>query len=383
LSCLFSQTFRITLSLVKSLVKSIASSSYPSSSPSRKRLAVQITPFSLILSTNETKIDIDELDTILTDHLLEQMQANLPKSTEVSKVDLLLTDITLIHRNLKKDEERQGSQAKGGPGTSPEKQEGTIDNAHLTSSSAHNLTQVEPTKTTTHEISVGGDAYFAGNALPTTEQLDDVTKSSFEGKAGNKFVKNLLSADDPGLQSTVSISVPIDTSDTQLNEGFLFNEQTEARSSESANNAVYIVGVLFVAGLLLVAAFVHRRRHSQRGREQDIDDFVEEVRAHVSFLIFNTCSSPTFSRHSFYAVLQSRSMKTRKTLISLGTLTSIQLNRSREKMIVGLFRKQQDTIVPKDVHFIPSLMDFMKRHHKLQLRSRRIKPLHSIKRDKQ
>ena len=300
LSCLFSQTFRITLSLVKSLVKTIASSSYPSSSPSRKRWVVPITPFSLILSTNETEIDIDELDTILTDHLLEQMQANLPKSTEVSKVDLLLTDITLIQRNLKKDEERQGSQAKGGPGTSPEKQDGTKDNANLAPSSAPTPTQVEPNKTTTHEISVGGDAYFAGNALPTTEQLDDVTKSSFEGEAGNKFVKNLLSADDPGLQSTFSISVSIDTSNIQLKEGFFFDEQMETRSSESANNAVYIVGVLFVVGLLIVVAFVHRRRHSQQYREQDIDDSVEEVRAPFFFLIFNTCSSPTFSFHSFY-----------------------------------------------------------------------------------
>ncbi|KAL7475235.1 hypothetical protein ACHAW6_001158, partial [Cyclotella cf. meneghiniana] len=33
----------------------------------------------------------------------------------------------------------------------------------------------------------------------------------------------------------------------------------------------------FVVGLLIVAAYVHRTRQSQRNREQDIDDFVEEI----------------------------------------------------------------------------------------------------------
>ncbi|KAL3777650.1 hypothetical protein HJC23_005516 [Cyclotella cryptica] len=254
-------------------VSSATPSSIPSSSPSRKRLVVPITPFSLILSTNETEIDIDELDAILTDHLFQQMQTNLPKSTEVSSVDLLLTDITLGQHNLKMDEEAQGSQAKQSPG----KQNGSKNETNGVSSSAPTSAPDVPAKTTTHEISVNGDAYFAGNALPTTEQLDDLTKAAFEGEAGNEFVQDLLSADDSGLQSTVSISVPIDTSDKQLTKDFLYSAQTETPSSESSNNALYIVGALFVVGCLLVAAFVHRTRQAQRSREHDIDDFIEEI----------------------------------------------------------------------------------------------------------
>jgi hypothetical protein len=60
-----------------------------------------------------------------------------------------------------------------------------------TSSQTPTSQQEDAPVTTTHEISVSGDVYFAGAALPTTEQLDDVTAASFEGDAGNEFIQDL------------------------------------------------------------------------------------------------------------------------------------------------------------------------------------------------
>ena len=233
-----------------------------------------ITPFSLFITTNETEIDLDELESILTDHLLEQMQSNLPKSTEVSSVELLLVDITMNERRLKKDKQNEESVEEGDDSTS------NVTNS--VSTTAPTPVEVVST-TTTHEISVSGDAYFGGTALPTTEQLDDVTSQAFEGDAGNEFIQDLLSAEDPGLQSTVGISVPIDDSGLEFYEGFLFVEGADP-PTESAFNALYVVGAIFVVGLLLVAAFVHRIRQAKRNRSLE-DDFVIEVRIRVIIYI--------------------------------------------------------------------------------------------------
>lgn len=229
-----------------------------------------ITPFSLFITTNETEIDLDELELILTDHLLEQMQSNLPKSTEVSNVELLLTDITMNDRRLKKDKKDEAS--------AEEEDVSTTNVTDSGSSPAPTPVEIVST-TTTYEISVSGDAYFGGTALPTTKQLDDVTSAAFEGDAGNAFIQDLLSAEDPGLQSTVGVSVPIDDSGLEFYEGFLFAEGSDP-PTESAFNALYIVGAIFVVGLLLVAAFVHRTRQAKRNRSLG-DDFVIEVRIHV------------------------------------------------------------------------------------------------------
>lgn len=203
-------------------------------------MIVPITPFSLFLTTDEAEVDMDELDSILSNHLLQQMQSNLPKSTEVAKVDLLLTDITTSERKLKKDVKAE-----------------------------------DEAVTATREISVSGEAYFAGAALPTTDQVDEVINSSFEGDAGEEFVQDLLSADDPGLQSTVGISVPLDTSESVFHEGYLYSQEKSA-PTENSKTPLYIVGALFVVGLLLIAAYVHKTRHTRQSREPGaVDDFVE------------------------------------------------------------------------------------------------------------
>jgi hypothetical protein len=249
------------------LTVAAAPSLHPSISPSTARLIVPITPFSLILTTNETEIDLEELHSILTDHLMKQLIENLPKSTEVSKVDLLLTDTTPSERKLKKDEKEEPSK---------ESKVDTVPNENDTSSTpAPTEVQEAVPKTTTHEVSVSGDAFFAGSALPTTEQLDDVISAAFEGDAGNEFIQSLLSADDPGLQSTIGVSVPIE-SDVEFYEGFLFNRENQSPPTESSFNLLYVVGAVFVVGLLLVAAFVHRTRNAQRNRALNVDDFVEE-----------------------------------------------------------------------------------------------------------
>lgn len=215
-----------------------------------------MTPFSVFLTTNENEIDLNEFNTILTDHLMAQMLANLPKSTEVSKVDLQVVDVTMSDRVLKNEEVAEGNVIDVGT------------NETGTDSS-------QSSSTTTHEISVSGDVSFAGTALPTTEQLDDVTAAAFEGEAGNELIQSLLSAEDPGLQSTVGLSVPVDDYVVEYHEGYL-NKPVDSPPYENAFNLLYVVGALFVVGLLLVAAFVHRTRQMQRNRAMEVDDFVEE-----------------------------------------------------------------------------------------------------------
>lgn len=297
-----------SISKTEEPTKSNAPSSNPSFSPSTARLVVPITPFSLYLTTTDTHIDLEELESILTEHMLEQMQSSLPTSTEVSRVDLLLTDITMNLRHLKKDEQEKAMN-KQDPKNSTEG----------TSSQTPTSQQEDAPVTTTHEISVSGDVYFAGAALPTTEQLDDVTAASFEGDAGNEFIQDLLSAEDSGLQSTVGISVPIDDSDTQLHEGFLFTDQKEAPSADNAFNTLYVVGALFVVGLLLVAAFVHRTRQAKRNPVNYVDDFVEEVSSKDDLRAFSFDST----NHIWFDY-NSNMLKRKKTKIFQCTLTSNQ-----------------------------------------------------------
>lgn len=256
-----------SITKTEELTETAAPSLHPSISPSTTRLMVPITPFSLFLTTNETEIDLVELDSILTDHLMKQLIANLPKSTELSKVDLLLVGIATRERDLKKDEKEELSKESNIDKVTNEKE--------VSPSPSPTAAEEVVSTTTTHEVSVSGDAFFAGPALPTTEQLDDVISASFEGDAGNELIQNLLSAEDPGLQSTIGVSVPIE-SDVEFYEGFLFKEGTQSPPTESSFNLLYVVGAVFVAGLLLVAAFVHRTRQAQRNRAINVDDFVEE-----------------------------------------------------------------------------------------------------------
>ena len=250
-----------------------APSTTPSILPTTPRLVVSLTPFSLYLITNETEIDLNELDDILTNHLLEQMQTSLPKSTEVSKVDLLLTDMIVTERDLKKDAVEDDDVDSLVNAT-----ETTLNTTLATNSSPAPTPQAIVVTTTTHEISVSGDVYFAGPALPTTEQLDDTNAAAFEDDAGNELIHDLLSADDTGLQSTVGLSLPIDDSDIEMFEGFLYAGNNDSPSSENAFNTLYVVGAVFVVGLLLVAVFVHRTMQSRRNSALEVDDFVQEVR---------------------------------------------------------------------------------------------------------
>ena len=185
-------------------------------------------------------------------------------------MDLVLTDMTTNKRDLKKDEAtgdaldstKNGTESNFSPAPTP----------HVILST-----------TTTHEISVSGDAYFAGPALPTTEQLDDTKTLAFEGDAGNELIDDLLSANDPGLRLIVGMSLPIGDSDIEMFEGFLYAGNTKSPSSENAFNTLYVVGAVFVVGLLLVAVFIHRTMQNRRDNALNVDDFVQEVRVQLSF----------------------------------------------------------------------------------------------------
>jgi len=211
-------------------------------------LVVSITPFSLFLATNEEEIDIDELGSILTQHLFEEMKSSLPKSTGISKLELSLTDVT-DERNLVKDE-----------------------NAKTKSTSEDNTSGLV---VKTHEISISGDVFCGGSALPTTEQLDEINTAAFMGDSGEVFIQNLLTADDNGLQSTVDLSLPTNDSDTQYYEDYLTAEQTDPSTGISFT-MLYVVGAIAVVGLLLVATIVYRVRRKRSLEDSEL--VVEEVR---------------------------------------------------------------------------------------------------------
>lgn len=252
-------------------------------SPSTTRLTVPISDFELIITTESSEIDEVELNSILSEHLLRQMKDDLPQATEVTKVDVTLTGVS---RRLKKGDEDNGQ---GKPGkknevttvadsTNVTSEEGIVVdsvNATFEESSVKTLNEEEIVidGPTAHVFTVSGEAHFAGSAVPSTEQLDEVNQSAFEGEAGNDFANDLLSAEDPGLQSTTGISVPVfDELEGEWEEGFLFVNPAPSPENSSANTALYVVVVMFVVGLLMVAVFVHRTRGRKRARDVDHDD---------------------------------------------------------------------------------------------------------------
>lgn len=169
---------------------------------------------------------MDELDDILSEHLLRQMQAK-PSTSQATKVNINLNKISSIGRRLQ-----------------------TLDG----------------TETEDFDISVDGDVYFVGDDIPTTDEIDEVNEASFDAENGSQFVDALQKAEDPALRSIESISVPFVPSNSEdLQEDYLRNE--EEPSKTSANNALYILIVVFFVGILLVAVFVHRTRVERRSRQ--------------------------------------------------------------------------------------------------------------------
>mmetsp|Transcript_11617 Transcript_11617/g.24439 ORF Transcript_11617/g.24439 Transcript_11617/m.24439 type:complete len:799 (+) Transcript_11617:253-2649(+) len=224
----------------------------PSTNPSTTRVAVAMSPFILYMTMRAESEDpnIDELDDIVSEHLLRQMQAK-PSTSQATKVSINLKKISSIGRRLQ-----------------------TLDG----------------TETEDFDISVDGDVYFVGDDIPTTEEIDEVNQASFDAEKGTQFIDGLQKAEDPSLRSIESISVPFVPSKSEdLQEDYLRNE--EEPSQTSANNALYILIVVFFVGILLVAVFVHRTRVERRSLQ---GGFPEVERNEKSYDSGSVPSLPTY-----------------------------------------------------------------------------------------
>ncbi|KAL7530655.1 hypothetical protein ACHAXR_007826 [Thalassiosira sp. AJA248-18] len=262
---------------VESSSKSISSTPEPSASPvssvrteqddaSISWYTVPISPFTLSLQTapQTNAIDTDELTSIASSHLLKETQTNFA-NTEVTRVNVNISSIPSRRRRRLQ--------------------------AGLAFSSDNGVSKE-------HEFAVSGQAYFADSSMPTTDELDAVAQESFEGESGDEFIYSLQNAEDSGLQSTRSISVDLPSeSNGEIFASHLGTSDEGVTDGDPiVGQPLYVLGVVFGVGFLLVAMYVFKTR---RGRINQLDgNAVDEVSVFQSY-----CASDIFTRHLFSQLL--------------------------------------------------------------------------------
>ncbi|KAL9181127.1 hypothetical protein ACHAXT_009932 [Thalassiosira profunda] len=198
-----------------------------------------ISPFTLSLQTTSEEVDDSELTSLVSSHVLEAAKESFGEAT-VSSVDVDVTPISSEPvRRL---------------------QEGL--NFLLTS----------------HEFEVSGTTYFADGAVaPTADELDAAVQGSFEGDAGDSFVASLKSVEDPGLQSTTSISVSEEPTTSDSLE--VVSSKLGANSVEDdslVGTPLYVLGIVFGVGALLVAMYVFNTRGKKNERQNEMNSVAED-----------------------------------------------------------------------------------------------------------
>lgn len=187
-------------------------------------------------------IDTNELTYLTSDHLLNEIQSNF-SSSGVTRVNIDVSPITSQLRHL---------------------QDGL---AFSLNSSAFEE----------HKFSVSGNVYFSSSSMPTTEDLDEVIQKSFEEKSGDMFVHALQNAEDPGLQLTRSVFVS--EPDRQEREiiGNYLPPTNDNPSGEDplVGSPLYVFGIVFGVGFLLVAMYVFKTRWKKLEVENETDEAVE------------------------------------------------------------------------------------------------------------
>ncbi|KAL7544973.1 hypothetical protein ACHAWF_008342 [Thalassiosira exigua] len=212
-------------------------SEIPSESPTSSPTEVMsISRFMLRLLTNPVtdSIDKDELSSILSAHLLNEMQSTFT-SAEVRRIKVAMEPwgrsrmrqlnhrVRLLRKELESDSEDV---------------QGTV-----------------------HQFTVSGSAYLAGSSLPATKEVDAVIFASFDGVSGQELMHSLEKANDGGLQSVWSISV----SEPTNNDGGDMNYLVSYDEVDQRSKPMYIFGILFGVGFLLVAIYflkACKRMHS-------------------------------------------------------------------------------------------------------------------------
>lgn len=194
---------------------------------------------SLETSPETTSVDNNELTSLVSDHLMKEMQANFTNA-EVTRVNADVSPIS--------------------PQAEPLQQEGLA------------FFSDKPVSTQT-EFVVSGKVFFSGSSMPTTEELDDVTQKSFTGDSGYEFLASLQNAEDAGLQSTSSISVS--ESGVSQEGGELFENFLGSRDGGSAvedplvGQPFKVLIVVFTVGFVLVAMYVFKTRRGRMIEQED------------------------------------------------------------------------------------------------------------------
>eukprot|EP00579_Thalassiosira_antarctica_P014454 CAMPEP_0201945044 /NCGR_PEP_ID=MMETSP0903-20130614/53702_1 /ASSEMBLY_ACC=CAM_ASM_000552 /TAXON_ID=420261 /ORGANISM="Thalassiosira antarctica, Strain CCMP982" /LENGTH=1013 /DNA_ID=CAMNT_0048488103 /DNA_START=143 /DNA_END=3185 /DNA_ORIENTATION=+ len=190
---------------------------------------VPMSPFTLSLQTapQTNAVDTNELTYLVSNHLLEEMQANFT-STEVTRVNV---DISLTSSQLRRLEE---------------------DGLEFASDNAASKE---------HDFTVSGKAYFVGSFIPTTDELDVVIQESFEEESGNEFVHSLQNAEDAGLQSTRSFSV---SESANSEDPFVASYLTSNDEDPIVSDHLYVLAIVFGVGFVLVAMYVFKTRRGKR-----------------------------------------------------------------------------------------------------------------------
>jgi len=199
--------------------------------------AMAMSPFTMTLQTapqTET-VDVDELSYLISSHLLTEMQTKFTDA-EVTNVYVNVSSVS--------DQRRQ------------------IQQTGLVFAS-------DVAKPKEHDFQVSGEAHFAGSS-PTLENLDSVTKESFEGVNGNMFVRSLQNAEDSRLQSTRSVSVektnePANSEKGEISESYL----PSVTEDPIVGDPLYVLGIVFGVGFILVAMYVMKTR---RGRKIELEN---------------------------------------------------------------------------------------------------------------
>jgi len=188
-----------------------------------------ISPFTLTLQTDNTTqsntIDDNELESLVTNHLLKEMQLE-PSSADVKMVSI----------NIRSD-----------PAIS-----GLSFGSELPNE---------------YHYKVKGNAYFEDPDIPTSEVLDNAVVQSFEGESAERLLTSLQSAEDDGLQSVKSISIDMSN---QINIDMVSN-RLDVNDEPIVNDQLYIIAIIFgVACFTLIAIYAFNRTRRRQGDEHEV-----------------------------------------------------------------------------------------------------------------
>jgi len=187
-----------------------------------------ISPFTLTLQsdniTQSNAIDENELESLVTNHLLKEMQLE-PSSADVKMVSINVRPVVVTGLSF-------GSEL-------PDE----------------------------HDYKVTGNVYFEDPDMPTSEVLDNVVVQSFEGESSERLLKSLQSAEDDGLQSVRSISMDMSE---QINTDMVSN-RLDVNDEPIVNDQLYIIAIIFgVACFTLIAIYAFNRTRRRHGDEHEV-----------------------------------------------------------------------------------------------------------------